>query len=307
MKYAVVCPGQGSQAIGMGQALYREFSYAQEMFEEASDVLKHDMKALLFEENDIIRQSAWTQPAILLVSVVAFKIFLKESAIEPSFVLGHSLGELSAVCISGALSLAEALSLVHKRGKLMQACSKDIDVGMMVVMGLDDSTVEQFVAQQKKDIWIANYNSDVQIVLAGKKNDLQEIVPKLKEMKAKRALLLDMSVVSHCPLLNDIVVQFEELLQESLHDCFVYPIVSNVTTEQYKDKQRAIALLSQQLVAPVKYKQCIKAHEGEVDFFVECGHGTVLKGLNARLTSKPTLNISDTETLQETLHKFKGI
>ncbi|MDE7173435.1 MAG: acyltransferase domain-containing protein, partial [Helicobacter sp.] len=118
MCYAIVCPGQGSQAAGMGKDLYENFAHAKHAFAEASDVLKTDMRALLFEPNENLGQSQWTQPAILLVSVIAAQIFEQESGQKPLFALGHSLGEISAVCLAGALSLANALTLVSELGKL---------------------------------------------------------------------------------------------------------------------------------------------------------------------------------------------
>lgn len=308
MRYAILCPGQGSQAAGMGKDLYDNFRVVQLAFEEASDVLNYDMAKLLFVDNEQLGQSHWTQPAVLLVSVLAASILEEEVGHKPLFALGHSLGEISAVCVSGALSLANALKLVHHRGKLMQAAQHDVAAGMMVVMGVDDKTLDIFVTdkrQEGKRVWVANYNTDGQVVLAGTKADLQDIIAHKEILKAKRMLLLDMSVASHCPLLESIVSPFRLLMQDMFDSAFGFDIVSNVSTDKYNTPSKAVELLGLQLVSPVCYKQCIKRYEDDIDVFVECGHGMVLKGLNARITSKPTYNVSNSSTFKETLAQFK--
>ncbi|MDE7217531.1 MAG: ACP S-malonyltransferase [Helicobacter sp.] len=309
MRYAIVCPGQGSQAAGMGKDLYENFAHAKHAFEEASDVLKTDMRALLFEPNENLGQSQWTQPAILLVSVIAAQIFEQESGQKPLFALGHSLGEISAVCLAGALSLANALTLVSERGKLMQTAQTAEPAGMMVVMGVSDSVLESFVQEQReagKRVWVANYNTDGQVVLAGIKADLESLAAAKEALKAKRMLLLDISVASHCPLLEPIVAPFRELAAKALGQNFDFGVVSNVTTNKYDTIPQALELLGLQLVSPVRYKQCVQQHQDDVDVWVECGHGSVLRGLNSRLTSKQTMNVSDSATLKETLNRFKG-
>lgn len=309
MRYAIVCPGQGSQAAGMGKDLYENFAHARHAFEEASDVLKTDMRALLFEPNENLGQSQWTQPAILLVTVIAAQILEQESGEKPLFALGHSLGEISAVCLAGASSLEGALALVSERGKLMQNAQTAEPAGMMVVMGVSDVALESFVREQQeagKHVWVANYNTDGQVVLAGIKADLESLTAAKETLKAKRMLLLDISVASHCPLLEPIVAPFRELAKQALTQSFDLSVVSNVTTNKYDTIPQALELLGLQLVSPVRYKQCVQQYQDEVDVWVECGHGSVLRGLNSRLTSKPTLNVGDSATLKETLNRFKG-
>lgn len=309
MRYAMICPGQGSQAAGMGKDLYDNFAHAKRAFEEASDTLNHKMESLLFEPNELLGQSQWTQPAILLVSVLAAQIFEQESGQKPLFALGHSLGEISAVCLAGALSLPKALGLVSERGKLMQSTQTAAPAGMMVVMGVADNVLENFVQEQQqqgKKVWVANYNTDGQVVLAGLKADLQALTSHKESLKAKRMLLLDMSVASHCPLLEGIVEPFRELAKKAFDGTFKLGVVSNVTTNTYNTIEQALELLGLQLVSPVRYKQCIQHYAEDVDIFIECGHGRVLSGLNARLTKTPTMSISDSATLKETLSHFKG-
>ncbi|RAX58190.1 [acyl-carrier-protein] S-malonyltransferase [Helicobacter monodelphidis] len=301
MRCAVIFPGQGSQAIGMGSNFYENFVWARESFEEASDALNLDMRKLLFEENTQIHQTSFTQPAILLISTIAFQALKREFEINPVFGLGHSLGELSALCATGFFTLKEAVKIVHERGKLMQSLHND--AGMMVVMGIEDSVLEEYIQSQQKigkKVWFANYNGGGQAVLAGIKEDLKSLESDLKEKKAKRTLLLDISIASHCPLLEPIVSVFKEILSP-VNGHFSFEILSNATTDPYKTREEAIELLGSQLVLPVLYKQTIQKHEERVDCFIECGHGSILKGLNRRISTKPTLNVSDTETLKATI------
>jgi [acyl-carrier-protein] S-malonyltransferase len=214
--------------------------------------------------------------------------------------LGHSLGEFSALVSAGAIDYLDAIELVHKRGLFMTDACSGGGAGMMALVGIDDATVEKVCLEQRelgKQVWPANYNMDGQLVLAGIKADLESLVDVFKEAGAKRAIVLDMSVASHCELLKSAVENLYPYLKRFLKDEFL-PVISNVTTLAYSTKDEAIKLLSAQLTSPVKYKQSIKACEDKVDLFIEFGNGIVLKGLNKKITAKPTLNVSDMKTLE---------
>jgi len=308
MKIAYIFPGQGSQSKGMGKDFYESQTLAKELIEEASDRLKKDFKYLLFEENDEINQTMWTQPAILLVSSIATKIFEKNCDVRPEFVLGHSLGEFSALVATGALDIIDAVELVHNRGKFMQQACDGIGAGMMVLLGLSDEVVEDLANNAResgKKIWAANYNSDGQIVLAGSKNDLESEVDNFKKAGAKRVVVLPMSVASHCPLLDSAAKNLNPLLLKYLKDEFNYKVISNVTAKEYNSKDEAIKLLSEQLVKPVLYKQSILNYENEVDAFIELGNGVVLKGINKKITKQPTLSINDMKSLEKVISQLK--
>ena len=302
-KVAFIFPGQGSQTIGMGKDFFENNDIAKEMISKASARLDVDFEKLLFEENENLGKTEFTQPAILLVSSIANAIFKEKCNIIPEFVLGHSLGEFSALVAAGAINYLDAIELVHRRGLFMtEACSGG-GAGMMALVGIDDDAVEKICEEQRdagKQVWPANYNMDGQLVLAGIKADLESLVEVFKEAGAKRAIVLDMSVASHCELLTSAVENLKPYLEEYLKDEFM-PIISNVSTEAYTTKDEAIELLSAQLTSPVKYKQSIMAHESKIDLFIEFGNGIVLKGLNRKITKVPTLNVSDMKSLESVI------
>ncbi len=303
-KIAMIFAGQGSQAVGMGKNFYESSEVAREMFAKAGERIGVDFKELIFKENEKLGQTAYTQPAILLVQMIAYKLFRDACPdIKVELFLGHSLGEFSALCASGAIDYVDAVELVHKRGAYMQAACDTIEAGMMVLVGLDDEGVEKVCAEAQaegKKVWPANYNQDGQLVVAGMKSDLVSLEQTFKDAGAKRALLLDMSVASHCALLEPAQEPLAELMQEMIQDSFEAPVISNVTTKPYATKSEAVALLKDQLVKPVKYKQSILAIADDIDMAIEFGNGITLKGLNKRIAKDlTTLNISDMASLEK--------
>jgi [acyl-carrier-protein] S-malonyltransferase len=270
-KVAFIFPGQGSQTIGMGKDFFENSDIAKEMISKASARLGIDFEKLLFEENENIGKTEFTQPAILLVSSIANAVFKDKCNITPEFVLGHSLGEFSALVAAGAIDYLDAIELVHKRGLFMTEACAGGGAGMMALVGIDDATVEKVCTEQRelgKRVWPANYNMDGQLVLAGIKADLESLVDVFKAAGAKRAIVLDMSVASHCELLQSAVENLKPFLEEFLKDEFM-TVISNVSTNAYTTKNEAVELLSSQLTSPVKYKQSIKACEEKVDLFID--------------------------------------
>ncbi len=308
-KIAMIFAGQGSQALGMGKDFYENSDIAKVMFEKAGERIGVNFENLLFEENDMLGQTAYTQPAILLVQMIAYRLF-KEACpdIKAELFLGHSLGEFSALCASGAIDYVDAVELVHRRGQLMQDACSDIEAGMMAIVGLDDESVEKVCAEalsQGKKVWPANYNQDGQLVVAGMKADLQSLEGAFKDAGAKRALLLNMSVASHCELLSSAQLPLESLMEGMVEDNFSAPVISNVTTLPYSTKDEAVSLLKEQLIKPVKYKQSILAIANSVDVAIEFGNGATLKGLNKRIAKDmQTLNISDMDSLAKVVEEI---
>jgi [acyl-carrier-protein] S-malonyltransferase len=300
-KIAMIFPGQGSQSMGMGKSFYENSAMAREMFEKAGERIGIDFTKLLFEQNDQLDQTEYTQPAILLISMIAYKLFQEAKPTTAVMFLGHSLGEFSALCASGAIDYVDAVELVHKRGKLMSQACESINAGMMAILGLDDAVVAELCTKangEGKRVWPANFNQNGQLVVAGIKEDLQAMESVFKEAGAKRALLLNMSIASHCPLLSSAMDPLGTAMEKMVSESFSAPIVSNVTTEKYATKEEALKLLKIQLIQPVKYKQSIEAIAGEIDAMIEFGNGAVLKGLNKRnAPDVETFGISDMDSL----------
>ncbi|WP_120944953.1 MULTISPECIES: ACP S-malonyltransferase [Helicobacter] len=295
--------GQGAQQVGMGKDFCAHFSLAREMFEEASDVLQTDMQALLWEQDARLNQSPYTQSALFLVSMVAFRVFKAEvGALPISAGLGHSLGEISANGASGALSLAKGLKLVFERGRLMErVCAQNPqELGMLAVLGASKEPLLDFCAQarsQGRVLYAANFNGS-QIVLAGAKEVLCAL--QAKDLGAKKLVLLPMSVVSHCEILAPMLEDFSALLAQSLEDNYDFGVVSNANALLYRSKAEALKCLGVQLVQPVRYDACLQLCEEHARYYLEFGT-SVLQSLNKRLSSKPTLSITNQASLQEAL------
>ena len=309
-KVAFIFPGQGSQTIGMGKSFVDGSDIAKDMMIQASSASGIDFEKLLFEENEDINKTENTQPAILLVSLMAHAVFTSKSDIKPALLLGHSLGEFSAVSAAGALDPIEAVKLVNARGKLMQGACDAIEASMMVVLGLKDDQVEEICSAAQaegKKVWPANYNQDGQLVVAGMKSDLASMEAVFKEAGAKRAMLLNMSVASHCPILEPAQAPLKEKMDKALTDTFIAPIVSNVTTGKYSTKAEALDLLTEQLTKPVKYKQSIEAIAGDIDIAIEFGNGKVLACMNKRINKEmKTYNVFDMNSLEAVLAELNA-
>jgi len=181
---------------------------------------------------------------------------------------------------------------------------------MLVTLGLDDDKVEAVCKrfrEQGAKVWAVNYNTKGQIVIAGIKDDLSKLEGALKEAGARRAMLLNMSIASHCPLLDSAVEPFAKELERVVRDEFIAPVISNVTAKEYSSRAEALELLPKQLISPVLYKQAILNHDDKVDCYIEFGHGNVLKGLNKKLTKKPHFNITNMASLEETIKALEDM
>jgi [acyl-carrier-protein] S-malonyltransferase len=178
---------------------------------------------------------------------------------------------------------------------------------MMVVMGLADEQVEEICEEARSEglrVWPANYNSDGQIVVAGVRSDLEKMEDRFKSAGARRAMLLNMNVASHCPLMRSATQPLKILLEELMEDRFFAPVVSNVTAKPYSTKVEALLLLTQQLTKPVLYKHSIQ-NLGDADLFIEFGAGKVLAGLNRRITKVPTISVEDMKSLEAALEALQ--
>jgi len=281
-KTAFIFPGQGSQHAGMGRDLAEHFPVAKSVFEEADQTLGFGLSNLCFNGPDEdLQLTANTQPAILTASVAAFRV-LSEKQIKPDFVAGHSLGEYSALVAANALSLADAVRLVRRRGQLMQE-AVPVGVGAMAaILGIDaDKVAEACAAAAQNQVCApANFNSPTQIVIAGHKEAVERAVEECKARGAKRAMMLKVSAPFHSALMLPAQEQMAEpLAVTALHDLTV-PIINNVDAAVVTGGEASRDALVRQISAPVRWTATVTNLLAEgVDTFVEVGPGKVLCGL----------------------------
>jgi [acyl-carrier-protein] S-malonyltransferase len=292
MKKAYVFPGQGAQYSGMGKDLYEQSADAKAMFERANEILGFRITDIMFEGSaDELRQTNVTQPAVFLHSVVLAKVL----GADPIAVAGHSLGEFSALVVAGALSFEEGLRLVAKRAEAMQkAC--DIEKGTMAaVINLPDTTIEEVCASVDGVVVAANYNCPGQLVISGAVDAVNNACMKLKEVGARRALVLPVGGAFHSPLMEPARQELEAAIEASEFKTPICPIYQNVDAQPHTDPAEIKANLIAQLTAPVRWTQLVQNMVGDgVVEYVELGPGTVLQGLigkispDAKVESKAT-------------------
>lgn len=287
-KIALLFPGQGSQYVGMGKALFSSSSPARETFEEADEILGFKLSSLCFDgPKNRLNQTDITQPAILAVSVATFRAFLTKFPVKPSFLAGHSLGEYSALVVSGALSFSDALRVVSLRGVFMQEA---VPVGkglMAAILGLPRSVVEEVCskASDGDDVVVpANYNTSEQIVVSGSKCAVERAVNLAEDRGAKRVIILKVSVPSHSPLMVSAGDRLAKALDGIEVNEMNIPVVTNLEAKPLTDKSRVSEMLVKQLSNPVKWEDSVlKMGDDGVDCFIEMGPGKVLTGLNRRI------------------------
>ncbi len=310
-KLAYIFPGQGSQAVGMGKDLFENFAPARAVFEEADDALGFSLSEMCFAGTaEDLALTANTQPAILTVSVAAFRAMEAEGALLPDFVAGHSLGEYSALVAAGALSFADAVKTVRKRGQYMQE-AVPVGVGAMAaILGLPLETVEVACdeAAQGEICSPANINSPAQIVIAGNAEAVERAIELLKQRGAKRAIKLNVSAPFHC----DLMFPAQERLAKDLASIefrdLRFPIIENVTADANAKGDRARTALTEQVSSPVRWAQTVETLLAEeVETFIEVGTGKVLSGLVRQINRDVrSLNVENTESLKNSLQEVAG-
>ncbi|GAB5414336.1 MAG: ACP S-malonyltransferase [Congregibacter sp.] len=286
---AFLFPGQGSQRVGMLSSAASEFAAVKATFEEASDALGYDVWDLIQHgDADTLALTEFTQPILLSASVALWRAWIEAGGSVPQALAGHSLGEFSALCCAGSISLADAVRLVRERGRFMQTAVPVGEGAMAAVLGLDDSVVTEICKQHSQQDGVVaeavNFNAPGQVVIAGHTAAVETAIERLKDAGAKRAMPLPVSAPFHTSLMQPA----GEKLSQVLHSIDVsspeIPVIHNVNAAAQSDPAKIKALLVQQISSPVLWTRCLAVLQQQgVTSFVECGPGKVLGGLLRRV------------------------
>ncbi len=302
---AFIFPGQASQYPGMGRELFEKYESAHKVFEEADRVLGFSLSRLCFEgPDDELKLTQNTQPAILAVSVAAYAV-LAARGIQPDYVAGHSLGEYSALVAAGALGLPEALRLVRNRGRYMQEAVPVGQGAMAAILGLDEKTLIGICAEaaQGEVLSPANFNSALQIVIAGSAGAVKRAMRLAKDRGAKRVVPLPVSAPFHSALMRPAEIQLQRDIAQLRFSNPAFPLVNNVDAAEVSAAARIGDSLVRQVCSPVRWTESMQLliRRG-VGFFVEVGPGRVLSGLLRQIDRNVKLaNVEDEKSLNETL------
>ncbi|MDH4284540.1 MAG: ACP S-malonyltransferase, partial [Gallionellaceae bacterium] len=282
-KFAFVFPGQGSQSRGMMNG-YTAFPAVRDTFAEASEVLKQDMWQLVAEGSDAnLNATVNTQPIMLAAGVAVYRAWQAQGGPAPAVVAGHSLGEYTALVAAGALSFADALPLVRYRAECMQQAVPEGTGGIAAILGLDDDAVRAVCLEgaQGEVLEAVNYNSPAQVVIAGNRAAVERGMELAKARGAKRAIMLPMSVPSHCGLLRGAAEKLRERLRGVTIQTPAIPVLHNADVKSYNDTTAIMDALVRQLYSPVRWVETVQ-YFGllGVTHNVECAPGKVLAGLN---------------------------
>lgn len=299
---AVVFPGQGSQHVGMLADLIPAYVIVRDTLAQASAILGYDVTELMKNgPEELINQTALTQPLLLIAGVALYRLLLEQTAIEPQYLAGHSLGEYTALVCAGALSFPEAIKLVAERGRLMQSAVPEGEGAMAAIIGLSDEEVAELChsASEGSVVSPANFNAIGQVVISGERQAVLRVIDLAKSKGAKLAKLLAVSVPSHCELMQGPAKLLEAYLANVNIMTPAIPVIQNVAVNAYDEPQAIRQALIKQLYSPVRWVETIQAlAEKGVETVIEIGPGQVLAGLNKRIIKAlPIYSLTDQNSL----------
>lgn len=281
MKVAFCFPGQGSQAVGMGRAMAESFPAARTVYDEASEAVGFDLAHLCFEGPiEELTRTELQQPALVATSLACLRA-VDTLGIRPDYVVGHSVGEYSALAAAGSLGDRDAVALVRERGEAMAEAAHAHPGAMAAILGLDDAIVERLCGEID-GVWPANYNCPGQLVVSGENRAVDRLLDEAAKLGARRTVKLRVSGAFHSPLVERAAERLRPAVGRVAWGDPMPPFMSTVTAK-LESAHRLAALLVEQLTGPVKFTQAVRglAKEG-VDTFVEIGPGQVLSGLLRR-------------------------
>ena len=300
-KQAWLFPGQGSQGVGMGKALADSFHSAGHVYDDANAALPFDLRILCWNGPAAeLERTANAQPAILATSIASLRAAQAQGLkADDPILLGHSLGEFTALVAGGALDFGDALRLVRKRGELMQAA--DASGGMAAVLGLDADVVAKAI--EGTGIVVANDNAPGQVVVTGPLSNMATATEALKAAGAKRVIPLKVSGAFHSPAMRAVAPALAEAIRATPFHALRYPVIANVDAEVHTNAQDFVSLLERQVFSPVQWAASVRRAAGEgATTFIEFGNGNVLSGLVKRiLPDARVANVSDPKSLEEAL------
>lgn len=306
-KTALVFPGQGSQIVGMGKDLYDNFAIAKDVFLEVDDVLSMKLSDIIFNgPSQELTKTQNTQPALMAVSVAIIKILENEFGKKPQdlgqYVAGHSLGEYSALCVSGAISLRDTAKLLQVRGNAMAKCGQKTSGAMAAILGVDIETAKEIAQESAQgDICqVANDNSVGQIVISGSKVAIERSLEIAKQKGAKRAIALPVSGAFHSELIKEAEIEMKEILDQVEINKPNLKFVANVNADFVSDPAQIKDLLLQQITSSVRWRETMLLFEKDgVEKIIEIGSGKVLSGLVSRTCKNITASaIGDVEAIK---------